>query len=231
MDGDWQAAIRLARLGANCMNKRRAQGAKKAKAAVQKRVPEGRGPSSKLADELHELKTELALARTRLAELETRVDEDPLTGLLNRRGFVKSLERSLAFVQRYRTTAALIFLDLDGFKAVNDRHGHAAGDWVLGQVARLIGRHVRASDVAGRVGGDEFVVLLWNLAEKQAQQKALALEELIASVPFEQSGKRYAVGISAGLTMLTADDSSEAVLARADQAMYARKRERRSGSH
>ena len=240
MDGSWQAAIWLVGVGANRMTKNRAAGVKKAKtspkrrsattSAKEKGVSKARPPASQIVDEVHELKNELEIARTRLAELETRIDEDPLTGLLNRRGFIKSLERSLAYVRRYGSSAALIFLDLDGFKAVNDRHGHAAGDWVLAQVSRLIGRHVRASDVAGRVGGDEFVVLLWNLDTQQAEQKAVALEDLIANSPFEQSGKRYAVGLSAGLTMLAPDDTSEAALARADQAMYVRKRERRSGT-
>lgn len=243
MDGGWQAAIRLVVLGVNCMSRIRAAGAKRNKAARGKRAPANgtsRKPAkaslhpastaARLASEIEELKSELAQARALLAELETRVDEDPLTGLLNRRGFVKALERSLAYVRRYGGTAALLFLDLDGFKAVNDRHGHAAGDWVLGRVSRLIAGHVRASDVAGRVGGDEFVALLWNLGAKQAEQKARALEDLVANSPFEQSGKRYAIGLSAGLTMLAADDTSEAVLARADQAMYERKRERRSGS-
>jgi len=174
------------------------------------------------------LREQLAAERARVAELETRVDEDPLTGLLNRRGFMKALERTLAYARRYKATGALLFLDLDGFKAVNDRHGHAAGDWVLGRVGRLIAGSVRASDVVARVGGDEFVVLLWNLNEAQAIAKARALEALIAESPFEQKrGKNYTLGLSAGLTMLQDGDTSEAVLARADEAMYARKRERK----
>jgi len=247
--GGWQAAIGLVGLGVNCMSRSRAADAKKAGPASKRRKPANdalreQAPSApnakaaltasaaatRFAKEIEELKNELAEARARLLVLETRVDEDPLTGLLNRRGFVKALERSLAYVRRYGGTAALVFLDLDGFKAVNDRYGHVAGDWVLRRVSRLIGGHVRASDVAGRVGGDEFVVLLWNLSTAQAEMKARALEELIANSPFEQSGKRYLVGLSAGLTMLAADDTSETALARADQAMYERKRERRSDS-
>lgn len=187
-----------------------------------------RSVATRLAAEIDALQEELANTRARLAELETRVDEDALTGLLNRRGFVKALERALAFVRRYQAAAALVFLDLDGFKAVNDRHGHAAGDWVLGRVGRLIAGSVRASDVAGRVGGDEFVVLLWNLSEAQAALKARALETLIADSPFERDGARFPIGLSAGFTMIGAADTSEAALARADAAMYARKRGRKS---
>ncbi len=181
----------------------------------------------RLAAELDALKEELARARARVAELELRVDEDPLTGLLNRRGFQRALERALAYVQRYGATAALLFLDLDGFKAVNDRHGHAAGDWALGRLARLISGHVRASDVVARIGGDEIVVLLWNLRADQAEAKARAIEDLIAASPFEQSGKRFKLGLSVGFTMLAPGDTAAAALARADAAMYARKRERR----
>ena len=104
----------------------------------------------RLAAEVDALKADLAAAQGRVAELETRVDEDPLTGLLNRRGFERALERALAYVRRYGATAALVYIDLDRFKPINDRHGHAAGDWVLGRVARLVGAHVRASDVVGK---------------------------------------------------------------------------------
>jgi diguanylate cyclase (GGDEF)-like protein len=181
----------------------------------------------RLAAELDALKAELARARARVAELESRVVEDPLTGLLNRRGFERALERALAYVRRYDATAALLFLDLDGFKAVNDRHGHVAGDWALGRLARLIAGHVRASDVVARIGGDEIVALLWNLRPDQAEAKARALEALIADSKFEQNGKRFKLGLSAGFTMLAPDDTAAAVLARADAAMYARKRARR----
>jgi len=212
-------------------DKRRARAsARKPEPALPNRKAGGasRTLASKLAAEMDALREQLAAERARVAELETRVDEDPLTGLLNRRGFMKALERTLAYARRYKATGALLFLDLDGFKAVNDRHGHAAGDWVLGRVGRLIAGSVRASDVVARVGGDEFVVLLWNLNEAQAIAKARALEALIAESPFEQKrGKNYTLGLSAGLTMLQDGDTSEAVIARADEAMYARKRERK----
>ncbi len=79
-----------------------------------------------------------------------------------------------AYVKRYGTSAALIYLDLDGFKRINDRHGHAAGDAVLKAVAMVLDRHVRASDLVARLGGDEFALLLWNCAEADAHAKAQA---------------------------------------------------------
>ena len=181
----------------------------------------------RLVAEVDALKADLAAARARVAELETRVDEDPLTGLVNRRGFERALERALAFVRRYGATAALLYLDLDGFKPINDRFGHATGDWALGRVARLVGAKVRASDVVGRVGGDEFAVLLWNVTREQAEEKARAIEEMIERESFERGETRFSLGLSAGMAMLSADDTVIAVVAHADQAMYARKRERK----
>ena len=185
-----------------------------------------RSRATSLAAEVDALKADLAAAKARVTELETRVDEDPLTGLLNRRGFERALERALAYVRRYNATAALVYLDLDRFKPINDRHGHAAGDWVLGRVARLVGAHVRASDVVGRIGGDELVVLLWNVKAEQAAEKARTFETLIETEAFAWQGKTFALGLSAGATMLSADDTVVSAVARADAAMYARKRER-----
>ena len=186
-----------------------------------------RSSSTRLAAEVDALKADLAAAQGRVAELETRVDEDPLTGLLNRRGFERALERALAYVRRYGATAALVYIDLDRFKPINDRHGHAAGDWVLGRVARLVGAHVRASDVVGRIGGDELVVLLWNVNAAHAAEKACTFETMIEAEVFAWEGKTFALGLSAGATMLSADDTVVSALARSDAAMYARKRERR----
>ena len=104
-------------------------------------------------------------------ELEARADIDPLLDILNRRGFERELKRALAYVKRYGTQAALMFIDLDGFKAVNDRHGHGAGDALLKAVARELIGHVRASDVVGRLGGDEFGVVIWHVGEVQASRR------------------------------------------------------------
>jgi diguanylate cyclase (GGDEF)-like protein len=193
-------------------------------------APKSRSVAMRLAAEVDSLKADLAQARARVAELETRVDEDPLTGLRNRRGFERALEQALAFVRRYAATAALVYIDLDRFKPINDKHGHAAGDWVLGRVARLVAGNVRASDVAARIGGDELVLLLWNVNAAQAEEKARSLEAKIESEEFQFKGKKLSAALSAGATMLLADDTVESSLARADAAMYARKRERKANA-
>jgi diguanylate cyclase (GGDEF)-like protein len=109
-----------------------------------------------LLTEIERFKHDLTVARAKIAELEARADVDPLLDILNRRGFDRELKRSLAYVQRYGTIAALIYIDLDGFKDINDRHGHAAGDALLKAVARRLSTQVRASDVVARLGGDDL---------------------------------------------------------------------------
>ena len=182
-----------------------------------------RAEAARLAAEVARLAAELAASRERISELETRIDVDPLTETLNRRGFERELKRSLAYVKRYGVKAALIYLDLDDFKPVNDRHGHAAGDAVLKAVAGALVRQVRTSDVVARVGGDEFVVLLWNASEASAAAKAAALENTVYATPMHWGGSTLVVGASAGVAPIGPMDTPAYVLARADAAMYARK--------
>ena len=122
--------------------------------------------------------------------------------MFNRRGFDRELKRSLAYVKRYWTRAALIYVDLDGFKPVNDQHGHAAGDAVLTAVAAMLTRSVRASDTVARLGGDEFGLILWNLSEADAAAKAWALEAAIGEASVEWEGGALSVGASIGFAML-----------------------------
>jgi diguanylate cyclase (GGDEF)-like protein len=183
-----------------------------------------------LAAEVERLAAELAAARSRVADLEATADSDPLTGTFNRRGFERELKRSLAYVKRYGASAALVFIDLDGFKPVNDRNGHAAGDAVLQAVAATLTRNVRASDVVGRIGGDEFAVLLWNLSGEHALAKAAALEAAIYSTKVQWDRSTIVVGAAAGVALLGALDSPADVLARADAAMYARKAAKKEGA-
>ena len=184
-------------------------------------------PAALLLAEIERLKAELVQAEGKIAELEARADVDPLLDILNRRGFERELKRSLAYLQRYKGEAALLFIDLDGFKAVNDQNGHAAGDALLKAVARELVGHVRASDVVARLGGDEFGVLLWNLGTPLAAAKARELEKLIEAVNVAHGETRLAVGASAGFAPLSAAATPAQMIDAADQAMYARKKERR----
>ena len=114
-----------------------------------------------------------ARPRARLEEVEKAADQDQLLPLLNRRAFVRELTRYIAFTDRYDTPASLIYFDLNGFKQINDTHGHAGGDAVLTHFADSACWHnVRDSDCVGRLGGDEFGVLLTHANQDQAQKKA-----------------------------------------------------------
>jgi diguanylate cyclase (GGDEF)-like protein len=189
--------------------------------------PPAASRAMRLAAEVERLERELAEARKEMAALAARADVDPLTDLANRRGFGRELMRACAYVKRYGTSAALVYFDLDGFKRINDRHGHAAGDAMLKAVALVLARHVRASDLVARLGGDEFAALLWNCSETDAQAKALAIETAIARTTATHADASFSVGASAGAAMLLPLDQPAAVLERADRAMYARKAERR----
>jgi diguanylate cyclase (GGDEF)-like protein len=130
-------------------------------------------------------------------------------------------------VKRYGTPAALLYVDLDGFKSVNDRHGHTVGDAVLKAVAVALVREVRASDVVGRLGGDELAVLLWNVSGDAATAKAAAMEQTVETAELPSFGAPLSVGASVGVAMLEPSDMPATVIDRADRAMYARKAVRR----
>jgi diguanylate cyclase (GGDEF)-like protein len=197
-------------------------------AAESPRIP-ARSEFMRLLAEVEKLAAELAAARAKVAELEATADVDPLTFVFNRRGFERELKRSLSYVNRYGASAALVYLDLDGFKPVNDAYGHSAGDAVLKAVAAALLRCVRASDTVARLGGDEFAVILWNVTAPVAAAKAAALEADIAGASVRFGDAVLAVGASAGITLLEPNDTPVGVLARADAAMYARKAERGRG--
>jgi len=180
------------------------------------------------ADEIERLKGELRAARAKITELEARADIDPLLDILNRRGFERELARAIAYVKRYGTDAVLVYLDLDGFKSVNDRCGHGAGDELLKAVAAALTSRVRASDVVARLGGDEFAILMWNVSEAHAFAKARDLESAVAGVEIERGSVKCAVGASAGIAAVSPLDTPPQAIDAADRAMYVRKRERYS---
>jgi diguanylate cyclase (GGDEF)-like protein len=182
----------------------------------------------RLTVELEAARQELRVTRARLVEAEARAEIDPLLDIVNRRGFERQLARAIAFRQRYETPVALIYLDLDDFKPVNDRYGHAVGDSVLKLVAATLVSKVRGSDVVARIGGDELAVLLWNLGEAEAERKAEELEEAVGVAAIDVNGTRVSVGASAGVGMLHGDDTPVEAIARADAAMYRRKAARKA---
>ena len=182
-----------------------------------------------LLGEIERLQAALRAEQQRVRELQATADTDPLTNVFNRRGFERELKRTLAYIDRYWTRAALLYADLDGFKPINDMHGHAAGDAILQAVATTLARSVRASDTVARLGGDEYAIILWNLGEADAVKKARALEAAIGALSVEWNAAKLSVGVSIGLTLINPSDGLAKVMAAADQAMYVRKARRRNG--
>jgi diguanylate cyclase (GGDEF)-like protein/PAS domain S-box-containing protein len=165
----------------------------------------------------------LNLARTR--ELHHRADHDALTGLLNRAAFERSLHQSFALAHGMGTHSALVVVDLDRFKAVNDAGGHAAGDAVLRHVAAVMRRSVRPSDVVGRLGGDEFAVLLNDCDPERAMVIATRLRDALNPLVTTFEGKDHDIGASLGMAYSGHDQSDPDDWARAaDQACYEVKR-------
>jgi diguanylate cyclase (GGDEF)-like protein len=177
--------------------------------------------------EIRRLKTQLAKAMSRIEQLQAAADTDFLLGVPNRRGFERELGRAISYIQRYHATGALIVLDVDRLKPINDNFGHAAGDQVLKAIVAALSRQIRSSDVIGRLGGDEFALLLWNLSETDAHAKAAALEEDIDRLNFAFAGSTVATGVSAGVVVLGPHSEAARALADADCAMYVRKAQRR----
>jgi diguanylate cyclase (GGDEF)-like protein len=175
--------------------------------------------------------TRLRGALRRVAELEAAADTDFLLEIPNRRGFERELARAVAYMKRYRASGALIVLDVDRLKPINDSFGHAAGDEVLKAIATTLTRQIRASDVVGRLGGDEFALLLWNLSETDAKAKAAAFEQAIDELSFVFRGQHVSAGASAGVALLGVQSDATRALEEADAAMYVRKAHRRHEPH
>jgi diguanylate cyclase (GGDEF)-like protein len=173
--------------------------------------------------------TELREAEARMAVLATT---DPLTGLPNRRMLVDQLDLALGRARRHGTAVALLSVDLDRFKEVNDTLGHAFGDDVLAEVSKRLRAGARSSDVVARMGGDEFVILLSDLPAADAEEiangvRARVLDELGHVVPVGPVEVRVPASVGVALYPLEAADA-DALLALADRAMYHRKREARA---
>jgi diguanylate cyclase (GGDEF)-like protein len=194
-----------------------------------KRPPELRIPvapnDSKPA--IRKLRIQLARAQARIDELQASADTDFLLDIPNRRGFERELNRSIAYIKRYHASGALIVLDVDRLKPINDAFGHAAGDQVLKAIVGTLLEQVRSSDVIGRLGGDEFALLLWNLSETDARAKAALLEQAVDRLSFEFGGQVVSAGVSAGVTLLGPQAEAGRALEEADRAMYLRKAQRR----
>ena len=196
-------------------------------------LQDGSGPAASFLvrhalDLVREAETVLTAQRRRIAQLERLSATDDLTGLENRRGFLDHLRRHLAAARRHGETGILALCDLDGFKPVNDRHGHPAGDAVLRHFATLMRRHVRETDVVGRLGGDEFAILLTRCDIDGGLAKIDALRAIAEAETIDWQGRRIGMQASFGAVSYRAGAQADELIAAADAALYADKAARRA---
>jgi diguanylate cyclase (GGDEF)-like protein len=164
---------------------------------------------------------ELAALKEREAQAQRLADRDGLTGLYNRRRMLELVESAIAEAQQQRHDVGLLFIDLNGFKGINDEYGHAAGDTILTTVATRIAARVRTGDFVCRYGGDEFVVVLPNVPDAAAVTRVADTIRQRVALPYWIQGNEQHLTAAIGESMYPRDgESAEVLLHRADQAMY-----------
>jgi diguanylate cyclase (GGDEF)-like protein len=162
----------------------------------------------------------------RFREARLLADLDSLTGLHNRRYFHETLAREVDRAQRYQRRLSLVIVDVDGFKEINDRIGHLAGDAVLAEIADRIRQVVRSADIPCRVGGDEFAVIVPEVEVGQARLLVGRIQRAVSSQPIARAGR---VRVSAGVADLQPSDSPTSLFERGDESLYAAKHDAHNG--
>jgi diguanylate cyclase (GGDEF)-like protein len=190
----------------------------------QELTPRVRAALRHLIEEVAGLRQSLASTRSRLTELERLANEDSLAPISNRRAFLGDLARMIGYVERYGAACSLLYFDLNGLKSINDTFGHAAGDAALIHVAEVLLAHTRSSDVVGRLGGDEFGVLLTRADELAAHGKAERLADAVALARLTCIGVVIPISVAFGALRLVGGEEPQVALAAADRAMYRQKR-------
>lgn len=186
-------------------------------------TPQVRTAFNVMIGEIDSLRLDVEELKLSLAEAEASADHDPLAPVYNRRAFVREASRVISMVKRHEIEASLVYFDLNNFKAINDSHGHPAGDAVIRAIGEVLVRHTRETDVVGRIGGDEFAVLLTHLGPQAAAAKAETLVAALATEKVLHEGVPHYVSAAYGIAHIDLDDTAEGALARADEAMYADK--------
>ncbi len=178
-----------------------------------------------LNKELKQTKIELEYLNKKLIKLATT---DELTGLNNRRSFTSQAEKAVVYANRYNMPLCIIMMDIDKFKKINDTYGHKAGDETLKRFADIFKNNLRSSDIFGRVGGEEFSVLLPGIDISQAESIVEKIRKATSELVIKDNDKTISFTVSLGLTSLSLDETFEEVLRRADKALYQAKKEGRN---
>lgn len=173
-----------------------------------------------LVSEIEQLRAKLSEIELRLGQLDDLAHQDSLVNLPNRRSFLANLDRAIERVRRQGHPAAVLFVDVDGLKIINDTFGHKAGDEALIEIAQLLVASVRKTDCVARMGGDEFCILLEHLDEQRAWVMALRVVESVVGSQLCVNGSCLRLSVAVGVGMITPDDDPQAVIDRADREMY-----------
>jgi diguanylate cyclase (GGDEF)-like protein len=186
-------------------------------------TPQVRTAFTVLISEIDSLRLDVEQLKLSLAEAEASADHDTLAPVYNRRAFVREAQRVVAMVKRHEIEASVIYFDLNNFKAINDAHGHPAGDAVIRAIGELLIRQTRETDIVGRIGGDEFAVVLTHVGADAARLKAETLAAALCTEKVLHEGIPLYVSAAYGVAPMAAGDTAEKALAKADEAMYADK--------
>jgi diguanylate cyclase (GGDEF)-like protein len=183
-----------------------------------------------LMQEVDNLRSEVERANSRLAHMERLADQDALVPIPNRRAFVREMSRVISYNERYDAVSSLVYLDLNDFKEINDKHGHAAGDAALMHVAKVLTENLRESDLLGRLGGDEFGVILSHTDADKAMIKGRELAQAIQATAVDFEGAQLVISASYGITMFKGGESAQDAINAADRAMYVHKNALKAGN-
>ncbi len=167
---------------------------------------------------------EIESMRNELQTVKAMLQQDPLTGTLNRRGIDEAFRQEASRCDRHGSSLCVAVLDLDDFKALNDRLGHQAGDRALTHIAQVITRTLRPTDRVGRFGGEEFLLLLPDTRLSQSATVLARIKRELAAHPLQEREASIRITFSGGVAQLNAGESLESIVARADNAMYQAKR-------
>ncbi len=187
-------------------------------------TPKVREALMALMAEVEAMRRGLSEARERLVTLERLADRDPLIPVANRRAFVRELTRTMSSSERYGHASSVVYIDLNDFKEINDTYGHTAGDEALKHVASILLSNVRESDVVGRLGGDEFGVILDKSDLAAAREKADTLRNAILASPMPWDDEQITVNVAFGVYTFSGPEDAGHALAAADRDMYAHKK-------
>lgn len=189
--------------------------------------PEIQSGVAALGAEVLRLREDVARLQIAVKTAEEIADFDPLCPVFNRRAFERELAREIALCERHQTELALLYLDLDGFKQINDTYGHSIGDQVLIAISTLLRQAIRKSDVIGRLGGDEFAIILPRSSKENALKKASELQNLVIERRLNPIGPEVGMGVSfgasSGVAYWSAGQTPKMLIDAADDAMFKRK--------